>query len=201
MNIGTSITSALVSLGQMGDKEKFRRAFAGAIIHDTFNFLSVLVLLPIELATGYTEILSQEIVKTINFDSSVKEPEFLNAITKPLTQKIIQLDKNVFTQIATSNDSDTNLALIKHCKANSTSNCDFLFEKVDWPEWAIGLLLLVISLIVLCSCLIIMVKLLSSVFQGHFKNIITKTVNADFPGVFKYLTPYVAMLVCVFIFK
>ena len=41
-----------------------------------------------------------------------------------------------------------------------------------------------------------MVKLLSSVFQGHFKNIISKTVNADFPGKFKYATPYVAMLVC-----
>ena len=113
----------------MGDRDKFRRAFAGAIIHDTFNFLSVCVLLPIELATGYTEKLSLEIVKTINFDSSVKEPEFLNAITKPLTQKIIRLDKNVLTLIATSNDSEIDLPLIKHCSINlNASVCQLSYS-------------------------------------------------------------------------
>ena len=122
VNIGTSITSALVSLGQMGDREKFRRAFAGAIIHDTFNFLSVLVLLPLELATHYTEIVSGEIIKLINFETSVTEPEFLSAITKPLTNKIIQVDKDVLTQIA-KNLTFGNETLIKHfceIKINST---------------------------------------------------------------------------------
>ena len=74
-------------------------------------------------------------------------------------------------------------------------------EPLTWPEWTVGLLLLIISLIVLCACLIILVKILSSVFKGYLKNIITKTVNADFPGVFKHLTPYVAIAVCIFIFE
>ena len=47
-NIGTSVTNTIVSLGQAGDKDEFRRAFAGATVHDAFNFLAVLVLLPIE---------------------------------------------------------------------------------------------------------------------------------------------------------
>ena len=57
-----------------------------------------------------------------------------------------------------------------------------MFEPFDWPEWGVGLLLLVISLIVLCTCLIILVKVLSSIFKGHLKNILVKTINANFPG-------------------
>lgn len=51
-NIGTSITNTIVSLGQITNEGDFRRAFAGATIHDMFNWLTVLVLLPIEIITG-----------------------------------------------------------------------------------------------------------------------------------------------------
>ena len=51
-NIGTSVTNTIVSLGQITKKNDFRRAFAGATVHDMFNWLSVLVLLPVEVATG-----------------------------------------------------------------------------------------------------------------------------------------------------
>ena len=46
-NIGTSVTNTIVSLGQSGDRDQFRRAFGGATIHDMFNWLSVLILLPL----------------------------------------------------------------------------------------------------------------------------------------------------------
>ncbi len=51
-NIGTSVTNTIVSMAQSGDRREFRRAFAGATVHDMFNWLTVLVLLPIEWATG-----------------------------------------------------------------------------------------------------------------------------------------------------
>jgi len=51
-NIGTSVTNTVVSLGHIGQGAAFRRAFAGATIHDIFNLLTVLILLPIELLTG-----------------------------------------------------------------------------------------------------------------------------------------------------
>ena len=50
-NIGTSVTNTIVSLGQAGDRNQFRRAFGGATVHDMFNWLCVLVLLPLELAS------------------------------------------------------------------------------------------------------------------------------------------------------
>ncbi len=48
-NIGTSVTNTLVSLGHVTRPEEFRRAFAGATLHDFFNWLAVLILLPIEI--------------------------------------------------------------------------------------------------------------------------------------------------------
>lgn len=52
-NIGTTVTATIVSLAHMGRREEFERAFPVAICHDIFNYLSVLVLLPIEMATGF----------------------------------------------------------------------------------------------------------------------------------------------------
>ncbi|CAF0901932.1 unnamed protein product, partial [Didymodactylos carnosus] len=50
-NIGTSVTNTLVALTQSNNRDDFRRAFAGATVHDMFNWATVLILLPLELAT------------------------------------------------------------------------------------------------------------------------------------------------------
>lgn len=54
-NIGTSVTNTLVSLGHIGRPEEFRRAFAGATLHDFFNWMAVLILLPLEMTTHFLE--------------------------------------------------------------------------------------------------------------------------------------------------
>ena len=51
-NIGTSVTNTIVAMGQIADKNEFRRAFAGATVHDMFNLLSVSIILPIEVSIG-----------------------------------------------------------------------------------------------------------------------------------------------------
>ncbi len=48
-NIGTSITNLIVSLTFVTRKLEFKRAFAGAVVHDFFNLFTVLVFFPIEL--------------------------------------------------------------------------------------------------------------------------------------------------------
>ena len=50
-NIGTTVTNTIAALAQASASPAFRRAFAAATCHDFFNFLSVLVLLPLELVT------------------------------------------------------------------------------------------------------------------------------------------------------
>ncbi len=52
-NIGTTITNTIVSIGHIRQGQEFKRAFAGATVHDFFNIMTVLVALPIELATGF----------------------------------------------------------------------------------------------------------------------------------------------------
>ncbi len=48
-NIGTTVTNTLVSLGYVTRRDEFRRALSGGVVHDVFNVLVVLVLLPLEL--------------------------------------------------------------------------------------------------------------------------------------------------------
>lgn len=194
-----------------------------------FNLLSVGILLPIEVAFGYLETVTDAIVKPISHNNpNAKEPEMLNAITKPLTEAIIQIDKHILDSIAT-NKSFENASLIKRlCKnrdfshklvelslnetlnANDTSYaienseyvpCKFLFNSVMWPEWLIGLLLLIASLITLSACLVTMVKILSSIFNGPVAKVIQKVVNSDLPGVFKYFTAILAISVLNFVLK
>ena len=45
-NIGTTVTNTLVSLGHVRQSNEFRRAFAAATVHDFFNVLAVVILLP-----------------------------------------------------------------------------------------------------------------------------------------------------------
>lgn len=51
-NIGTTVTNTLASLGHVRQGAYFQRAFAAATMHDYFNILTVLVLLPLEVAFG-----------------------------------------------------------------------------------------------------------------------------------------------------
>jgi sodium-dependent phosphate cotransporter len=58
-----------------------------------------------------------------------------------------------------------------------------------------GVILLLASLVVMTGCLIIMVKILNTLFRGPMKSVIRKTINADFPGKAAFLTGYVAIIV------
>lgn len=89
------------------------RAFAGATVHDCFNWLSVLVLLPLEAATGYLHHVTQLVVASFNIHGGRDAPDLLKIITEPFTKLIIQLDKSVITSIATGDESLRNHSLIR----------------------------------------------------------------------------------------
>lgn len=57
-NVGTTLTSTLVSLGAAGNREQFRRGFSAASVHDMYNLLSLIIFLPIEIAFGVLERIS-----------------------------------------------------------------------------------------------------------------------------------------------
>lgn len=66
------------------------RAFAGATVHDFFNWLSVLALLPLEVTTGYLYIVTKLIVDSFNIQGG-QAPDLLKVITDFITKSIIQV--------------------------------------------------------------------------------------------------------------
>ncbi|CAF3832967.1 unnamed protein product, partial [Rotaria sp. Silwood1] len=146
-NIGTSVTNTLVALTQSGKCEEFSLAFAGATVHDMFNWLSVLVLLPIEIASNMLYHLTNSITKSINLKRNPNSnPEFLTVITKPLTERIVRLDKKAIESIALGNASADISLLKRYCSYKNESDngtfnkvpdqyCPFLFAKVNWADW------------------------------------------------------------------
>ena len=97
-NIGTSVTNTIVSITQIGDRAEFSRAFACAVVHDIFNWLTVIVLLIVEVVTGFLEHMTSAIVAGIpagGEGKGEKPPDILKAITKPFTSVVIQIDKKV----------------------------------------------------------------------------------------------------------
>ncbi|XP_055981551.1 sodium-dependent phosphate transport protein 2B-like [Sorex fumeus] len=235
-NIGASITNTIVALMQAGDRNEFRRAFAGATLDDFFSCLTVLVLLPLEVTTHSLEMLAHLVLNTFPFRIGRDTPSLLKVITEPFTKLIIQLDKNVVNKLALDDDEETpNKSLIKiWCKTiinttqmnvtvpspkNCTSpdlcwtdgsrtwtlqnvdyqenieKCQHIFVNFNLPDLAVGIILVIVSLLVLCGCLIMIVKLLGSVLKGQVAVVIKKTLNTDLPFPFGWLTGYLAILV------
>ena len=221
-NIGTSVTNTIVSLAQAAERNEFRRAFAGATVHDIFNWLSVIVFLPMEVITGYLRRLTEEIIGVLDLKQAKgTNKKLLKTVTQPFTKMIIQLDKNIIKKIALGDKSADSKSLIKNCKpkvtieevnktfSNSTyftyvlvnetketpAKCKFLFAGTTLSDTEVGIIILVVSIILLCICLVSIVKILHSLLRGQIAKIIKKTVNADFPGPCKYFTGYFAILV------
>ncbi len=73
-NIGTTLTSTLVSLGFITKKKEFKKALAAGTLHDIFNVFTTIILLPLELYTGFLSGLAQAMAGYISlpadFDSS-----------------------------------------------------------------------------------------------------------------------------------
>ncbi|XP_074652262.1 sodium-dependent phosphate transport protein 2B-like isoform X1 [Tubulanus polymorphus] len=232
-NIGTSVTNTIVSIGHISNKDEFRRAFAGATVHDMFNWLSVIILLPLEAASGYLYHLTKAIINSMDLRTYTSgKKDLLKTITKPFTSIVIQIDKKIIEKIAKGDEEAEKKSLMKTwCKYNVTqytveeerfnvteinglnvttnftetvtkrmkvglARCKYMFMNVAgiWDDNIIGAILLVISLFLLCLCLVLIVKTLNALLKGRIAIALKKFVNADFPGKCSFLTGYLAIL-------
>ncbi len=104
-NIGTSITNTIASLPQIKRSNEFRRAFAAATVHDFFNFLSVIVLFPLQLATNFLGIAASELGLVFQGVGGLKFLSPVKVITKPVAKlfeknlEIYFADKNIIAWI------------------------------------------------------------------------------------------------------
>ena len=223
-NIGTTVTNTIVSLGQSIDRDQYRRAFAAATVHDMFNVLCVVIFLQIEAITGYLYYLTNAIMDGLDLSTNKDlKQDYLKKITKPFENAVIQIDKKIIEKIARAKTEaerlkyekasllkvtcatvEKNVTLIN--TTSSTTNltweiktkstpCEYLFHGTTLSDTEVGIILLVLSLILLCVCLICIVKLLHSMLKGQLAVAIRKVVNTDFPKPFGFLTGYLAIIV------
>lgn len=89
-NIGTSITNTIASLPQINRSNEFKRAFAAATVHDFFNFLSVFVLFPLQLATNFLDVFATKLSVVFQNSGGLELLSPVKATTKPVSKFIIQ---------------------------------------------------------------------------------------------------------------
>lgn len=87
-NIGTSLTSTIVSLGHIRSGEEFRRAFSAATVHDAFNITAVTILLPLELLFHPLQRLSESLAGLLVSDASLdmKGVNFMKTLLSPASE-------------------------------------------------------------------------------------------------------------------
>lgn len=93
-NIGTSITNTIVSLGHIVNINEFRRAFSASIVHDFFNVVSVIVLLPLEMSFGIINKSASWLAELLIGTESFSFNSPIKLITKPAVSWV----KDIFNQ-------------------------------------------------------------------------------------------------------
>ena len=196
-NIGTSVTNTIVAMGQMGDDDQFERAFAGATVHDMFNFLTVGILLPLEVATGYLEVLTGAMVKNAVVKDGEKWEGPVKKVISPLGRRIIISNTMVSESIAngekecedfypnsctgnpTYKSCGGKFGLIK-CDENSDS-CPLFFSEGATPkdDKVSGGIVFFISILVLFTCLLGIVSIVQKLLLGVSNRIVYKATDVN----------------------
>eukprot|EP00127_Corallochytrium_limacisporum_P005152 Clim_evm58s199 gene=Clim_evmTU58s199 len=218
-NIGTTVTNTIVSMGHVGDANELRRAFAGSTVHDMFNFLNVLVLLPIQAATNFLGEMCESVVDSLNItdDTQTDDIDFLKKITDPVSKKIVQVNKKLITEIAQAENDEEAEALREQCMVKESIWCDWAGECIksleddceadpncdpetyeptcsESDDVTQGVLTLLLALLMLTVSLILLVKVLQSLLKGRIAHYTRVLLNADFPHPFGWVHGYVLML-------
>ena len=94
-NIGTTVTNTLVSLGHIGRKVEFKRAFAAGVVHDFFNICAVIVLFPLELKFHFIQKVALILEKRFEGVGGMHLFNPLKAVLNPVIHFIDSLFMNV----------------------------------------------------------------------------------------------------------
>jgi len=199
-NIGTSVTNTIVAMGHLGNGDELERAFAGATVHDMFNFLSVLILLPLEAATGYLYRLTKAMLPDQAFEKGDKWVGPIKKIVSPLGNRIIKANKDLIKEISVSEGAIScddyypvnctgGVESYDTCKGHygliacdkKTGLCPAFFQNgaSAHDDQVSGGVCLVLALFILIVCLIGLVTLLQKMLLGTSTRIIYKATNIN----------------------
>ena len=100
-NIGTTITSAIVSLSFITQKKAFRKAVSAGVIHDIFNILITFIFFPLEYYYGFLSGLTQWLTNLINpvKPAGIDGFAFDMLFTRQLAELVLYAIKHPFISI------------------------------------------------------------------------------------------------------
>ncbi|XP_064468880.1 sodium-dependent phosphate transport protein 2C-like [Ornithodoros turicata] len=174
-NLGTSVTSSVMALATRRE-EPFRPAFAAAAVHQLFNWLTVLLIMPFELSFAFLEWSSKLAVQALDRNHRLKRYDHVRALTRPLTNYIVQLEN-----VGPQDDSDAasvNMSTIRTCCATNGSKCvqecRSAFTTFRMGDQLSGLVLLFLAFLLLLGCLTAMARILGTATRFQLLLAITK---------------------------
>jgi len=120
------------------------------------------------------------------------EVDIIKVITDPLVDLVIQINSTVLEDWAADECDDCQLQKIYCPDLDSDTRCGYLFNYFGWDDWIVGAILVVVSLFILCSALILMVKTLNSLLQGAIAVAVKRILNPEWESpIIEYLWGYV----------
>ena len=106
----------------MGNGDELERAFAGATVHDMFNFLSVLVLFPLEIITHMLARMTEAMTRNFEPNSDGEQKtKGIKAIIGPLLDRLIKANSKVIDQIATGQAESCAVYYPTECNPSGTT--------------------------------------------------------------------------------
>jgi len=199
-NIGTSVTNTIVAMGQMGDGDQLERAFAGATVHDLFNFLTVSLLFPLEVITGYLYHVTRAMTSNPKFLEGKKWTGPIKKIVSPLGSKILKANKNVIKSVAKGGSCSeyyptycNGTVNYKNCGEDmggrvgliacdsKTGECPAFFANgaSQRDDEVSGYVCIFLALVILITCLIGLVTVLQKMLLGMSTRILYKATNIN----------------------
>jgi solute carrier family 34 (sodium-dependent phosphate cotransporter) len=197
-NIGTTITNTLVALGHLGNGDQLERAFAGATVHDMFNYLTVATLFPLELIFGFLRRLTGAMVANVKTKDGESWEGPIKKIVAPLGDMVILANKKVTAGIAETNKtcedfypvvcSDMDNPTYKTCEDvgliscnKKTGDCPVFFDPNADPhdDKVSGFVCMILGLAILFICLLGLVFILQKLLLASSARIINKATDMN----------------------
>ncbi len=98
-NIGTTLTSNIISLSFINKKNEFKNAMAAATVHDNFNILVTLILFPLQYYYNFLGIIAERFTHLITFqdtEAGVNHTTLYIFQNTPITRFIIGTIHNYY---------------------------------------------------------------------------------------------------------
>ncbi len=137
-NVGTSITSLLVSLGHIHRPQELRRAFSAASVHCFFNLTCVAILFPIEMATGFLGRTAKVCADAFAGMGGMRLSNPLKAVTEPSIEAIAWLVQGhpiIMLVVTIALTYGMLIAIVKLLRSLVLKKLEYFFDTLLFKTW------------------------------------------------------------------